>query len=775
MAGVGKSQKISNFIIHRSKHILIGVLAFIALASIGLKNIGFDSDYKKFLSEAEQASLDEFTNTYTKDMTIMIVVSARIGTLFTPQNLKSIEKLTHAAWKLPNVLRVDSLSNFQNTQSKDDDLVVKDLVKNADQLTSSQIHEIQNIATTDPRLRRRLVSENGQHAVVLINFNISEKEFEKLDASVAAARVLAEQISKENLGVHLRVTGGAVISWGVRDIAISDMKQNIPLMNLFLFLVLWFFLRTIKGVLLVFTIISSSILVTLGLCGWSHTAISTISAMAPTIIMTLAVADSVHVLISFQRYLVAGLTKVEAIKNSLEHNIKPMFLTCLTTFVGFITMNFSDSPNYREFGNIVSVGILFAFTFTCTLLPGLLLAIPSQSWGQYRLARSKTLSKKILNLRWLGEWVVRRRKLCLSLWIAGFVFLGLMIPKNRIDEDFMKLVRPGHPLREDIEFVSDHVVGFHTMQYNIKGDGPDRVKDPAYLKFLEKFSDWLMAQKTQVQQVVSLADVIKNLNQVMHNGTAKFYSIPENQKLVAQYLLLYELALPQGLDLTNMINVDKSASRMIVTLHNLTNTEMLAFADRATEWVDKNAPPFITSAKDAGATLAFSKVTMENIFSMIEGELITIAAICLLMAILFRPARVGLISILPNFMPAFCGLGLWGLTYQEVGMAVSSVFGLTLGIAIDDTIHFLNHYMEARRDRGLSNHEALLKSFEESAPAVLATSLILMAGFGVTSFSELNMNVHFAVLTVWIFFFAMLGDYFLLGPLLLLFDRREYK
>ncbi len=775
MASVGRVSRLAKKIVHHPQLLLLVATIVIAFCGYGLKDLNFDSDYKKFLSEPEQQALEEFDKTYTKDMTLMIVVSANSSEIFTNKNLMTIEKLTQLSWRIPHALRVDSLSNFQHTQVKGDDLAVKDLVKNAETLSLAQINEVKKIAIHDPRLKRRLVSENGQHAIVLINFNITEKEYEKLEESVLAIRKLVSSIEKENSDLTLRATGGAIMSYGVRQIALDDTKQNIPLMNLFLFMVLWFFLRSVKCVSIVFAIISASIIATLGLCGWFGIAISTVSVMAPTIIMTLAVADSVHVLITFQRYLILGLTKVEAIKNSLEHNIKPMFLTCLTTFVGFITMNFSDSPNYREFGNIVSVGIIFAFGFTCTLLPALILVIPTPNWGQQRIAKDEIFVKKILNLRWLGEWVIENQKLCLIAWTLGFIFLGFMIPKNRVDEDFMKLIDKRNVLRQDIDFVSENVLGLHTMQFNIKGDGPDRVKDPVYLKFLDNFSLWLSAQKNEVQAVMSLADVVKDLNQVMHGGDASYYIIPESQNLIAQYLLLYELALPQGLDLTNMVNVDKSASRMIVTLHNLSNSELLNFSNRIQEWIGKNSPSVINSSKDVGASLAFSRVTIENIWSMIEGELVTIGVICILMGILFRPFIVGFISIIPNFMPAFCGLGLWGLTYQEVGMAVSSVFGLTLGIAIDDTIHFLNHYMDARRDLGLSSREALLKSFEESAPAVLATSLILMAGFGITGFSQLTMNVHFAVLTVWIFFFAMLGDYFLLGPLLLLFDRKNYK
>lgn len=775
MAGTGKISQIAKKIVHHPRALLVMVIAVIAACGYGLKNLTFDSDYKKFLSEPEQQALEEFDKTYTKDMTLMIVVSAKESdAIFTSKNLQTIEKLTQESWKIPNALRVDSLTNFQNTRAQGDDLEVKDLVKGAEALTPEQINDIKKIASVDPRLKRRLISENGQHAIILINFNITEKEYEKLEKSVLATYNLVRKIERENPDIELRTTGGAILSYGVRQIALDDTKQNIPLMNLFLFMVLWFFLRSVKSVLLVFTVISSSIVATFGICGWTGTAISTISVMAPTIIMTLAVADSVHVLITFQRYLLLGLTKVEAIKNSLEHNIKPMFLTCLTTFVGFITMNFSDSPNYREFGNIVAVGIIFAFGFTCTLLPSLILVIPTPSWGQHRLARDKVFTQKILNLRWLGQWVIAHQKLCLWTWVLGFIFLGLMIPKNRVDEDFMKLIDKKNVLRQDVDFVSENVLGFHTMQFNIKGDGPDRVKDPVYLKFLDNFSDWLSTQKKEVQAVVSFADVVKDLNQVMHGGDENYYFIPDNQNLVAQYLLLYELALPQGLDLTNMINVDKSASRMIVTLHNLSNNELLNFSDRVQNWVSENSPSVVKSSKDVGASLAFSRVTIENIWSMIEGELVTIGVICILMGILFRPFIVGFISIIPNFMPAFCGLGVWGLTYQEVGMAVSSVFGLTLGIAIDDTIHFLNHYMEAR-DSGMNSKESLLKSFEESAPAVLATSLILMAGFGITGLSQLTMNVHFAILTVWIFFFAMLGDYFLLGPLLLMFDRKKYR
>ncbi|MDZ4662710.1 MAG: MMPL family transporter [Pseudomonadota bacterium] len=766
-------QKIEKFLVEKIlrnwKGLSLFSLVFVALCSWGFKNLKFDTDYRSFLSYEEQARLRDFDNTYTKDKSLFLAVSAREGDLFSPQNLAALEWLTEASWQIPYTKRVDSLTNFQNMTVSGDELVVQDLVKNALGMSPSKIKEAKAIALSDPRVVKRILSLSAQHTIIVVSFSFDDIERDKVATSMEAVDKLILEAKRKFPGLDYRPTGGVMMSYVLPQIALRDIMISFPIMNLILFALLWYFFKSIKGVALTGIVISASILSTFGIYGWLGSAISTNSAMAPTIILTLAVADTVHFFLGFQRMYLKGLSKVEAVKKSLEFNLMPMFLTTLTTYIGFLSLNFSDSPNYVQFGNIVATGVALAFFFTIVLVPGIILFWPSSDWG-----RPANVKYDIIHnlLRRTGVFVVENKKLSFFGSLTLVIFLIASIPKNKVDDDFLKSIDESHQVRRDYEFVSQNIVGFQNIDFNFKTGIPDKIKDPEYLLFLDRFSNWLMTQ-SEVKSVVSVNDIFKRLNQVLNNNKKSFYKIPDNGKLAAQYLLLYEISLPQGLDLTNMINIDKSASRMVVLLQNMSNVGLVAFAKKAEDWLKQNAPSFIIETKPVGGSLSFAKVTMDNISSMIEGEIVTTIIISLLMIVFFRPAIVGLIAIIPNFLPGLCGLGLWAWIYGEVGMAVASVFGITLGIAIDDTIHFVTHYIDARKEKNVSSEEAVLHCFEAVGPAMLATTLVLVCGFGALYFSQLKMNSQFGILTAWIFALAVLGDFFLLGPMLMLFDKRK--
>ena len=291
------------------------------------------------------------------------------------------------------------------------------------------------------------------------------------------------------------------------------------------------------------------------------------------------------------------------------------------------------------------------------------------------------------------------------------------------------------------------------------------ISNPAYLKKIEEFSNWYRAQPN-VTHVNTLTDTMKRLNKNLHGDAPDWYRLPDSRELTAQYLLLYELSLPFGLDLNDQINVDKSATRVVVTLNNVTTRELLAIEDSAQGWLRDNAPPSMF-ATGTGPAMMFAHISARNIRSMIGGNVVSLVLVSGVIMLAIRSLRIGLVSLLPNLIPAGMAFGLWGLLVGEVGMALSVVTALTFGIVVDDTIHFLSKYLHARRDKGLDPHAAVRYAFATVGMALAVTSLILVAGFLVLTFSAFKLNADMGTMCALTIALALAADYLLLPPLLM--------
>jgi predicted RND superfamily exporter protein len=257
----------------------------------------------------------------------------------------------------------------------------------------------------------------------------------------------------------------------------------------------------------------------------------------------------------------------------------------------------------------------------------------------------------------------------------------------------------------------------------------------------------------------------------MHGDDPAWYRLPEERELAAQYLLLYELSLPYGLDLGNQLNIDKSQTMLNVTLINLSSAETRAFAARAEGWLETQHPELATHG--VSPTIMFSHVSETNIQSMLSGTLIGLVVISGILMFALRSFRTGLISLVPNLLPAGLAFGLWGLFVGQINMAVSVVSAMTFGIVVDDTVHFLSKYLRARREKGLDREAAVQYAFENVGVALVITTVVLIAGFAILSLSSFGVNAQTAQLTVMTISIALVVDFLLLPPLLMAFDRRQ--
>ncbi len=747
--------------------VMLSVLAVLTM-SYGAQFLTFTNDYRAFFSK-ENPQLLAFENlqdTYSKNDNVMMVLVPKDGNVFTEKTLKAITWLTEQAWQTPFSTRVDSITNFQHTYAEGDDLIVEDLVFADDELNDQRLQEVRDIALHEPLLVNRLVSKSGHVTGVNITIELKGVDLTKENPQVVEfVRDLRTRFEQKFPDIDVKLTGIIVMNQAFPEASIYDMTHLVPFMFLVFAIILFFWVKGFSGTITTFFVIIFSIVGAMGMAGWLGIALTPPSFSAIMIIPTMSIAHSVHILMNFLIAMHQGESKQEAMVDSLRINMQPVFLTTVTTCIGFLSLNFSDAPPFRDLGNIVAMGVVIAWALSITFLPSLMMILPVKE----HIVETRS-SKLMINM---AEFVIARRKGLLIL--MGLLTVGLIsfVPRNDLNDEFTKYFSTQIEFRRDADFASENLSGLYLIDYALESGENGGVSDPEFLANLEKFANWFRAQP-EVIHVNVLTDIFKRLNRNMHGDDESWYKIPDQRDLAAQYLLLYEMSLPYGLDLNNQINVDKSATRMTVMLYNTSTTALLSLEERAQQWLKDNVPESMRSA-GASPAVMFSHIGYRNIRAMLMGTTVALVLISLILIVALRSFRLGLISLVPNLIPAAMAFGVWGLAVGQVGLALSVVTGMTLGIVVDDTVHFLSKYLRARREKGLSPQDATRYAFRTVGLALVATSVILAFGFLVLTKSAFTLNADMGLMTAATIVFALLADFLLLPPLLMALDKKEIK
>ena len=748
----------------RMTAILMCILMVLA-AAYGARFISFSADYRVFFSK-ENPQLQAFEalqNIYTKSDNVLFVLAPRDGQVFTPRTLDAVEYLTRRAWQIPYSIRVDSLSNFQHTRGEGDDLIVEDLVENALELDAGEIERIRAIALREPLLLHSIVS--GEADVTGVNVTVQMpgvNEMQETPAVVEFSRALVEEMRERYPDIDVHLTGIVMLNNAFSEHSALDMQKLVPVMFLLVTVVMVLLLRSLAGALASMLIVLVTILTALGLTGWLGIRLTPPSSAAPTMILTLTVANCIHILVSFLYGMRRGDTKAKAMVESLRVNLAPVFITNLTTAIGFLSMNFSDAPPFRDLGNIVSMGVAAGFVYSILLLPALMMVLP------VRVKVGTSLSHRAMDR--VAEFVIAWRRTLL--WGMGLLVLLLvaMVPRNQLNDEFVKYFDDSVEFRQATDFTTKHLTGIYRIDYSLESGEPGGISEPEYLRRLEAFADWYR-QQPGVIHVQSLTDTMKRLNKNLHGDDEAWHRLPEERELAAQYLLLYEMSLPYGLDLNNQINLDKSATRLGVVLHSISSNRVLEMEAQAQQWLRDHAPAAM-QAHGASPTIMFSHIGERNIRSMLMGTTVALLLISLVLVFALRSLRIGLVSMIPNLVPAAMAFGLWGLLVGQVGLALSVVTGMTLGIVVDDTVHFLSKYLRARRELGLDSPDAIRYAFGHVGVALWTTSAVLVAGFLVLAQSAFELNAGMGLLTAITISFALAADFLLLPPLLMKLEKK---
>ncbi|EII3440762.1 MMPL family transporter [Vibrio parahaemolyticus] len=746
--------------------VLLATIFLIIVATIGGKNLYFRGDYDIFFDGTNKQLLafDEIQTTFAKTDNLAIVIAPEDGDIFTPQTLSLIQKITVDAWQVPYSSRVDSIANYQHTEAFDDDLLVEDLLYSEYELTPERISKVKSIALSEPVLKSALVSEKGD--VTVVNITVQLPEMDKtaeVEEVVSSINAMIDRYQRAYPDVTFHKAGIIAMNHAFMTAAQDDSSTLVPTMLVVILVFLTIMLRSILSVIATLIVIIGSVMATMGISGWAGMFLSTATVNVPTLIMTLAVADCVHVIATMRQSMKNGFTKAQSIERSIALNFVPILITSVTTAIGFLMMNMSDSPVLRDFGNLSALGVMVACFLSVTLLPALLKLLPIH-------VKMETSQDQKHVMDCLGDFVVSQRRALLPLSVAVIVVCASLIPLNKVNDESVEYFGQRNEFRQAADFMEERISGMTNISIAIKTNESQGIAAPDFLNTIGEFSSWLRDQP-ETDHVATLADVYKRLNKNMHGDDEAYYSLPQARELAAQYLLLYEMSLPYGLDLNNQINVDKSSIKMVLTVVNLGSVELVDLENRIYQWFAEHAPQYQVVA--SSPSLMFAHIGETNMASMLSTLPITLVLISALLIFALRSVRLGLISLMPNIAPAVIGFGLWALISGEINLGLSVVVTLTLGIVVDDAVHFLSKYQRARRE-GQTAEQAVRYAFHTVGRALWITTVVLVAGFSVLAMSSFRLNADMGQLSAIVIFIALVVDFLFLPTLLMLFDKKAY-
>lgn len=754
--------RFTEFVLKFRLLILIATLIIMGAGFPGLAKIHVTSDYRIMFSEdfPQLLAFDKMQETFGQRDNIMIVLAPDDGNVFTNKTLDAIEKITRAAWKTPFSRRVDSLTNFQDTYPDGDDLIVRPLAENALEYGATQLDEVRRIALNEPLLVNRVVSKKGHVTAINITMNFPLGDISGHGAAVGYVREMMTDLETNSPWIKTYLTGEIMMGQSLQEAGAYDVATLFPIMFVLILLVTYLFLRSLWAVTSVTLVIILSTTTALGVSGHLGIEHSFLTGSSAVVILTLAVADSVHFLVTMFQELKRGAEKRQAIIESMRINLEPIFLTSLTTGIGFLALNFSVSPPFRAMGNIVALGVGFAFIFTVLSLPALLSYLPIKP------GKAGDMGARLMDR--IADFAIRRRTELGTAFVLIFIFTGHGLSLNQFNDVFTKMFGEQLTFRQHTDFVEENLTGVMLIHHSVDSGRADGIFEPGYLSDLDRLVHWYEAQPG-VMHVESYSDIIRRLNRTIHGGQQLYYRTPDNPDLAAQYHLLYELSLPYGLDVNHLVDINRQTTRLTVTMAGVESNTIVAADINARAFAQENLPT-LSLGEGVGPSVMLGHMGKANGQSMIAGAILAVSSISIVIMLVLRNIKLGVLSILPNIAPGIFGFGLWGMFSGRLTFAAVPALVIAFGIVVDNTVHFLSKYLRARRVNNDSVNAAIHYSYHRVGTALGVNSSILVSGFLVLLFSSVSVNQFIGLMTALSLTISLLITYFILPTILMIID-----
>ena len=757
-------ERLADFVVNnRIKMAFVTMLMAFAVYA-GIPNLKLDTDGRVFMAadNPDKILLDRFEQEFAKDDNLAIVIVPKDGEVFTPRTLGAIGAMTEELWNLPYVRLVNSITRFQNTYADGDMMVVEDLVPEPSMVTDAEAAAARAVALDRVEIRNSLINDDASATAISVIFRLPGVDLvTEIPDIISEAEPLLERYRADYPDITFKASGSVAVSQAFATASQRDGETLTPAMLVAMLVVVGVLLRSVTGSLLILILAALSALVSLGALGWTRVPINSATAVAPLMVITLAVASSVHVLSSVRQTMQQTSDRTIWARRALTDHGLGITVAVFTTAIGFLSLNFSISPPFRQLGNMVAGGMIGVWIFTIFLLPGLICWIP--------IRQKKDTASVDRMMVALGEFVIRNQKRLLVGIPVVIIAFAAGISQIKLEDDFLRYFDESFETRQATDLYETELGGLNVLEYSVETGVENGINSVAYLQKLDALSAFLRDQP-EISHIRSLSDTIKRLNMNMNGDDPAYYRIPDTDEEASQFLFLYELSLGYGMDLTDQINVDRSSTRISAFVGYATTRQLLALDDKIQGWFDSNAPELKSPV--TGQSHVYTMISARDVPSMLQGTTLALIFISFVIFLVLRNLKLGIVSLVPNLLPALMGFGLWGYMVGNVTLAVSIVVAMTLGIVVDDTVHFMLKYANARK-RGDSAEDSVRYAFKSVGMALTVTSLGLVVGFAILGQSGFAVNRDMAQLTAITLAFALFVDFLFLPPLLIFLDRMK--
>jgi predicted RND superfamily exporter protein len=740
-----------------------------ALVSWGIVHTSVDNTFNGILSEDDpyREEVDQVRADFPPSTAVLFAFLADgENGVFNMDSLQAMEDLTARYIEVESAVSIASLTNYRlnavDAEEHDRDYLLPQLAG----ISQEDLAAIRSIALQDEDLTKSLLAPAGDMALALVRYKAPADDKDTRMSIAESVVTLRDALRADYPGLTIYVIGNVLFELDSYKAQIKDGRYLAPLVFTISILLMWFCLKSLLFSLCVFAVSFTTIALTVGTAGWIQMPFNQISAMGPLVVLMIATADGVHIVSIYVQGLHRSLGKFEAMRQSLTVNFQPVSLATVTTAFGFLSLNYCSSPGIYGFGNVVAIGVFWAYLVTLTLLPTLILLLPVHKIPKPLGVRGFVTA--------VEQLVANHGKLLFSGCLVLIIATLALLPLNTVDFNRFSFVDKDSDFHHAMSALSEKIGNDQSLVYSVHSGEYYGITTPAFLQQVDEFSRWLEAQP-EVSFVTSYTDYLKTRNEAEHDNDEAWNILPTDHLQIIDYLVGYQLIQEIEPNLQPIFNPDYSAVRMVIGTSNLSNQQLLGLNDKIDQWIRANVKPEYTVLHGDNSIL-FARLDRSISIELLQGFSVSFLFITLTMIIGLKSVRYGLLSIAPNLFPATIVFGFWGIYNGQLSPYILMLFSISIGLVVDDSVHVLSKYISARRE-GDTPEAAVKFSLDKAGPAITITTLSLAVSTVILVFSNTFYYQNVALMLTPIIVVALLLDLLFLPPLLIKFDnwyeRRE--
>ena len=759
---MSKTEQLSIWIFdNNGKLFVAGLFAWIVAAS-GILFFEFQSNFRAFFQDDSELihSFDEILDQYEQGDTLIFYLKFRSQGELTKHNIETVKNADALVNSLPYVRYVRSLTSFQKAFSSEDSINRKFIGDWAEEENS--IREIGEYIQIQPQLSGRLLADDNSGALVVAQLDLPEPLHKSTRTLLKAAEAVAAEIKQTNPNTEVYITGTVAFDDGLLTEFARFLILTLPLCAILVSLAVGWVFGSLWITVAGLTASGLTLSTTAGIFGWLPVSLDQTGVMGIVLVLVLVVIDCIHIASNYRVNVSLSMDKETAIKESIRANLLPIFYTTLTTSVGLITLFITGSPPFILFAQIaltgITIGYFFAFIFMTSVL----------NWTPVP-DTDKRLPPQLL-VGFVERLVLNRPKQVVAIFAICTLLALALIPLNVVDEDTSNYFMPGTDLDNGFELIQEDFEANNGFSINLSAIGDKLVTHPEVFLDIEKFEAWLQSNQSVVN-TVTINDIIRETKNTWQN-TPSAKALPQNEAEYAQLLLLYEMSLLAGQSSSEVIASDRSQTLFLVALKDLSNKELLRLKSEIENWWTQNSTDIKASV--SGRDVIFAQLSEQTVNKSILGASVAAVLITVFLIFSFQSIKWGLFSLIPNILPFIILFGIWGLIFGEINQAVCMAFTMVLGIVVDDSIHFIVKFRDAKN--GLDIEAAIRKTFQFVGFAITATSVVFIVDATVVYLtSQFVPNTILAAFLLLAITLAWACDLLLMPALLTLYYKRAHR